>query len=231
MTISRTNFEFLRELGGNNDREWFNANKDRYAEAHENAIGFTEAVLAGLSRHDNLVPTTGKKALQRIYRDTRFAADKTPYKTHWGGGFARATAKLRGGYYFHVGPDDRSFVAGGFWRPNPADLLHIRKQVESDSAPLRKILRSVSFRSTFGELGGEKVKTAPKGFARDHADVDLLRHKSFIVSAAFDDDEVLSESFPDQVVSTFRLMRPFFDYMSEILTTDLNGEPLVGDGR
>ncbi len=231
MTISKANFKFLRELQRNNDRDWFAANKDRYVTAHENTIDFADEVLRRLQKVDLVSPTTGKKCLQRIYRDTRFSNDKTPYKGHWGGGFARATKSLRGGYYFHVEPGNNSFVAGGFWMPSSSDLLHIRKQIESDPAPLRKILKSASFKKTFGQLEGDRLKTAPKGFAKDHTDIDLLRHKSFIVRTPFKDAEVYAESFAADVVSTFRKMRPLFDFMSEILTTDLNGEPLSLEGE
>ncbi|NNE34884.1 MAG: DUF2461 domain-containing protein [Rhodothermales bacterium] len=229
MNITKSNFKFLRDLARNNNREWFNKNKDRYTEAHENTIGFAEDVLSRMAKIDQIVQTTGKKSLHRIYRDTRFSKDKTPYKTHWSGGFARATKRRRGGYYFHLHPGNKSFVGGGFWGPNSADLLHIRKQIESDPTLLRKILRSASFKSTFGQLQGEQLKTAPKGFPKDHPDLDLLRYKSFIVRAPFSDADVLSDAFSAQLVKTFKKMRPFFDYMSEILTTDLNGESLLAN--
>lgn len=228
MTISKDNFKFLRALQKNNNREWFSEHKAEYVAAHENTIAFAGDVLAGMKKIDLIVDTTGKKSLHRIYRDTRFSKDKTPYKSHWSGGFARATKELRGGYYFYLQPGNKSYVGGGFWGPNSSDLLHIRKQIESDSAELRKILKSSSFRKTFGELRGSMLKTAPKGFAKDHEDIDLLRYKSFIIKAPFSDAEVLSDSFSKQMVAKFKRMRPFFDYMSEILTTDLNGESLLG---
>ena len=226
MTISKANFTFLRDLMRNNSREWFEENKDRYAAAHQNTIDFAANVLDRMEKIDTITPTSGKKSLYRIYRDVRFSNDKTPYKNHWSGGLSRATKELRGGYYFHIEPGNRSYAAGGFFSPNPADLLHIRKQIESDPDPLRKVLKSASFKATFGEIRGDEVKTAPKGFAKDHPDIDLLRHKSFILKASFTDKEVHLDAFPNQVVVTFKKMRPFFDYMSEILTTDLNGELL-----
>ena len=94
--------------------------------------------------------------IYRIYRDSRFSKDKTPYKTHFAGGFKRATARRRGGYYFHFEPG-ASFLAGGFWAPSPPDLKRIRQEIEMDDQPLRKILNAAAFKKTFGTLEGKKV--------------------------------------------------------------------------
>lgn len=225
-TISRANLKFLKELAANNDRDWFNSNKDRYEAAHANTIAFADSVLALLRKHDDVETASGKKSLMRIYRDVRFSKDKSPYKAWWAGSFSRATDKLRGGYYFSIRPGE-TYVGGGFYQPASDDLRHIRQQIAADPDPLRKILKSKSFRDTFGELLGEKVKTAPKGFSKDDPAIDLLRHKSLYAMRTFKDSEVTAASFPMEVDKTFKRLRPFFDYMSEILTTDLNGRPLV----
>jgi uncharacterized protein (TIGR02453 family) len=128
----------------------------------------------------------------------------------------------RGGYYFHIEPGN-SFIGGGFWAPNPQDLKRIRDEIAFDAAPLRKILKSKSFITTFGELQGEQVKTAPKGFDINNEAIDLLRYKQFLLMKKFTDKEVLDPSFAKQAALAFKNMRPFFDYMSDILTTDING--------
>jgi uncharacterized protein (TIGR02453 family) len=225
-TISPSSIEFLKLIKKNNDRDWFNKNKDRYIKEHETIIAFADALLAEMNKHDNIETPSGKKSLHRIYRDTRFSKEKTPYKTNWSGSFSRATKKLRGGYYFHIEPGN-SFAAGGFWGPEPADLKRIREEIANDSKPLKKVLNSKSFKETFGTLEGEQLKSAPQGFTADHPDIDLLRFKQFIVVKKFSDKEVLSEQFVKQLNDTFRKMRPFFDVMSEILTTDSNGLPIV----
>ncbi len=224
-TIPKSTLEFLRDLAKNNNRPWFNDNKDRYTAAHENMIEFAEALIDEMSHHDNLVPMTGKKSLFRIYRDVRFSKDKSPYKSNFAGGLKRATKWLRGGYYYHIQPGD-SFVGGGFWSPNPADLKRIRDEIASHDQPLRKIITDPTFKKTFGTLQGETVKTAPKGFDRDHPAIDLLRHKQFLISRSFSDLEVTSPKFLKELIQTFQNMRPFFDYMSEVLTTDANGVPI-----
>jgi uncharacterized protein (TIGR02453 family) len=225
-TISPTNFDFLKQLKKNNNREWFNDHKEDYLEQHQNTIEFADQVLIELSKHDTIETPTGKKSLYRIYRDVRFGKDKSPYKTHWAGGFKRATKKLRGGYYFHI-EKGNAMVGGGFWAPNKEDLLRIREDITFDAEPLRKIINSKSFKDNFGTLDGEQLKTCPKGFDKEHPDVDLLRYKQFIIAKKFTDQEVLSPDFSKKVSDTFQLMRPFFDYMSESLTTDANGESLI----
>ena len=225
VTISKTTLQFLKDLAKNNNRPWFNDNKERYIAAHENMIEFAEALIDEMSHHDNLVPMTGKKSLFRIYRDIRFSKDKSPYKINFAGGLKRATKWLRGGYYYHIEPGN-SFVGGGFWGPNPADLKRIRDEIAADDKPLRKIIADPTFKKTFGSLKGDTVKTAPKGFSKDHPAIDLIRHKQFLVSRAFTDKEVTSPNFVHELVQAFRNMRPFFDYMSDVLTTDANGVPI-----
>jgi len=183
---------------------------------------FADGLLALLNTEDMIETPSGKKSLHRIYRDTRFSKEKTPYKTNWGGIFKRATKLRRGSYYFHIEPGN-SFIAGGFWGPNPEDLKRIREEIAFDGAPLRKILKAKSFVTTFGTLQGEKIKTTPKGFDAGNEAIDLLRYKQFLLIRQFSDKEVLDPSFLKETYTTFRNMRPFFDYMSEVLTTDING--------
>jgi uncharacterized protein (TIGR02453 family) len=224
--ISPSAFEFLKLVKKNNNRDWFNTNKDRYLKEHEAVIAFADALLSEMNKHDNIETESGKKSLHRIYRDTRFSKEKTPYKTNWSGGFKRATKKLRGGYYFHIEPGN-SFVAGGFWGPEPSDLKRIREEIGHDASPFRKILNSKSFKDTFGSLQGEQLKSAPQGFTSDHPDIDLLKFKQFLLVKEFSDKQILSDDVVKQMNDTFKKMRPFFDLMSEVLTTDANGHSIV----
>ena len=124
----QTTLSFLTKLSNNNNREWFHANKSAYQASHEEMISFADQLLKEMNKHDVIETSTGKKSLNRIYRDVRFKKDKTPYKTHWGGGLYRAGAERRGSYYYHIGLEG-SFVMGGFFGPNSQDLLHIRNQL------------------------------------------------------------------------------------------------------
>ncbi|CAN5703462.1 DUF2461 domain-containing protein [soil metagenome] len=224
--IDKKTLSFLKALSKNNNREWFNANKPLYLTAHENMIAFTEALLNEMRKHDHIETASGKEALMRIYRDTRFSKDKTPYKSHFGGGFRRATKRLRGGYYFQIGPGE-SLAAGGFFSPAPDDLLRIRKDIDMNYADWKKVLAGKGIIKTFGTLTGEKIITAPKGFSRDHPAIDLINYKQFYLERNFTDEEVLGKDFLKELNQTFKNLRPYFDFMSDVLTTNLNGESII----
>lgn len=216
-------FAFLKKLEKNNNRDWFAENKALYVSAHESFKAFAETLDRAMQKQDHIE----KMKLFRIYRDVRFSKNKAPYKNSFSGSFSRATKALRGGYYFHLEPGGRSMVGAGFWQPESADLKRIREEIAADAAPLRKIINSASFKKHFGKLEGDQVKTAPKGYPKDHPDIDLLRYKSFIVSHHFTDKEVTAPGFADEILKYFKATRPFFDYMSEVLTTDVNGVSLI----
>ena len=146
-------------------------------------------------------------------------------RTNFGISFHRKKPQLRGGYYIHLAPGD-SFLATGFWDPSPADLLRMRKELEVDAQEFRDLMAVPAFTKVWGNLEGDAVKTAPKGFAKDHPNIDLIRHKQFLFIKKFNDKSVLSPDFQKEVIAAFTAVRPFFDYMSNVLTTDLNGESL-----
>jgi uncharacterized protein (TIGR02453 family) len=224
--IPPTAFDFLKKLARNNNRDWFNKNKDRYLLELDQLINFADALLGEMNKHDKIENESGKKVLFRIYRDVRFSKDKKPYKNHFSGVLKRATKARRGSYYFHIEPGN-CFAAGGFWGPEPADLKRIRDEFSHDPEPFRKILKSKNFVKYFGKLEGEQIKTTPKGFSADDPAIDLIRFKQFELIRYFKDSEVLKPGFLKELNETFRQMRPFLDYMSEVLTTDVNGESVL----
>jgi len=224
--IQQSTLDFLSTLKANNNREWFQTNKAVYEKAHQNTIAFADSLLEKMRIHDSIETASGKASLFRIYADTRFSKDKAPYKTHFGIRFSRATAQLRGGYYFHLEPGN-SFMAGGFFSPNPDDLKRIREDIDFNYEDWNEILTQPQFIKTFVELRGDGVKTAPKGFDKDHPAIELLRKKQFILRHDFTDKEVLQSDFVEKLDQTFQELRPFFDYMSEVLTTDANGETIL----
>jgi len=225
-SIPSTAFTFLKLLKKNNDRDWFAKNKERFVAEQEAVISFLDALLPEVNKHDVIENENGKKSLYRIYRDVRFSKDKVPFKTHFGGSLRRATKARRGSYYFHLEPGN-SFAGGGFWEPSPEDLKRIREEFSADPDRIRKLLKAKTFKSYFGELYGEQLKTTPKGFQPDDPAIDLLRYKQFAVIRHFTDKEVMAVSFLKELNATFKAMRPFLDYMSEVLTTDINGESLL----
>ncbi len=226
ITIKKSTFGFLKKLFTNNNREWFNAHKEEYERAKENAEQFVDALIRKMNVHDRLETPSGRKSLYRIYNDVRFAKDKSPYNPRFAGYLKRSKPFLRGGYYFWIRPGG-THIACGFSYPNPNDLKRIRQDIERNYPDWNKLLKSKSIPSNFGKMKGEQVKTAPRGFQPDHPAIALLRYKQFWFEHSFTNKEVLAPDFLINVNKTFKSIRPFFDYMSEVLTTDLNGESVV----
>lgn len=215
-------FTFYKDLDKNNNREWFESHKPRFKALESEVKDFNEIVKFGLEETDDIE----KVKMFRIYRDVRFSKNKTPFKTHFGVSFHRKKPNLRGSYYMHLAPQN-SFIASGFWNPNPMDLLRIRKDLEMDAQELRDVITDFTFKKVWGELQGDVVKTSPKGFNIDHPNIDLIRHKQFLFIKRFDDKSVLSSDFQKEVIKSFSAIRPFFDLMTNVLTTDLNGVSLL----
>ncbi len=221
--VSKEVIKFLEKLKKNNNREWFSEHKKEFKSIQTDVKYFYQSLMDVLNTHDEIE----KLKMFRIYRDVRFSKDKTPYQPHFAGSFSRSGARLRGGYYLRIRPDNESFMACGFWLPEKDDLLRIRKELELNASEFIEVINAKPLKTAWGELKGEELKTAPKGFDKEHPNIELLRKKAFIFTHEFSDKEVLSTNFYDEVSIRFKAIRPFFDLMSDILTTNLNGESLV----
>ncbi len=221
--IEKDTFKFIKDVSKNNHRDWFAKNKQRYTDAYGNIIQFADALLAEMSKHDRIETTSGKDSVFRIYRDVRFSKDKSPYHGFWSGHFKRATKSLRGGYYFHIEPGN-TYAGGGFWGPEPADMKRIRQDIDYNYTDWEKLLSQREFVKTFGKLNGEQLSSAPRGYAKDHPAINLLRYKQFILKHPFDDDDIFNPNFVKHINDVFKKMRPFLDFMSLVLTTDANGD-------
>ena len=220
--ITTKQLDFLKQLKENNNRDWFNEHKTEFQQHQAAVKQFYEDVKENLETHDAIE----KLKLFRIYRDVRFSADKTPYKPHFAGSFSRLGAELRGGYYLRIRPGE-SFIACGFWNPNKEDLFRIRKEWEVDATELYEILANEKFNAIWGSLQGDEVKTAPKGFDKTHPNINVIKKKQFLFSRSFSDAEVVSNDFSSKIDESYRAIRPFFNLMSSVLTTNLNGESLI----
>lgn len=221
-SITPETLRFLKQLEKNNNRDWFADHKDEFMKHQGNMKLFLEGLKERMSVHDEIE----KMKMFRIYRDVRFSKNKQPYKINLSGSFSRSGAKLRGGYYVHIQPGG-SFMANGFWAPDKNDLLRIRKELESDAKEFRAVIAGKNLKKHWGDLAGDEVKTAPKGFDREHENIDLIRKKQFIFTKSFTDEAVVSNDFIKKVDDGFKAIRPYFDLMSDILTTNLNGESLL----
>ena len=223
LSIPKEVFTFFNKLEKNNDRDWFNNHKPEFKAIEAKMKKVYNHLGELMSAYDQIE----KIKIFRIYRDVRFSKNKLPYKTHFGGSFARKKPELRGGYYVHIQPNNESFIATGFWDPNKEDLLRIRKEFEMDDSEIRAILNDKTFKSIWGNFTGDELKTAPKGFDKAHSAIDLIRRKQFIFVKKYTDKEVLSDHFINDVNDAFKNIKPFFNYMSDVLTTNLNGESIL----
>ena len=223
--ITKSTLVFLNTLKKNNNRDWFAKHKPAFQTEQDKVKGFFNHILELLKVHDEIE----KLKIFRIYRDVRFSKNKTPYKNNFSASFSRAGQHRRGGYYLQIEPGN-SFIATGFWNPEKNDLLRIRKEWEIDTSELVAIIDDKEFKKLWGALVGEELKTAPKGFDKEDPNIEYIRKKQFIFVKNFSDAEVLSENFPGQINERFIAIRPYFDLMSNILTTNLNGESLLDKG-
>ena len=220
--IPKNTISFLKELKLNNNRDWFNENKERFNAILSEVKIFAQEVNDSLNVSDDIE----KLKIFRIYRDLRFSKDKTPYKKNIGMAFHRSKPELRGGYYLEISADE-SFIAVGFWNPNKKDLLRIRKEIEIDGQEFKRIINQKKIKDIWGDLRGDEVKTSPKGFNSDHEHIDLIKKKQFIFIKKLKEKDILDEKFQKELVNYFESIRPFFDYMSEVLTTNLDGESII----
>jgi len=219
--VLSSSVSFFKKLKKNNNRDWFAENKSKFKELELEIKAFGEELKDRLNEFDNV----DRFKLFRIYRDIRFSKDKTPFKTHFGLYWNRLKPNLRGGYYLHISPNN-NFLACGFWDPNPKDLYRIRKEFLHDANEFRKILKSKEICSSWGNLEGTELKTAPRNFDKNHPDIDLIRKKQFVFKINYSDKEVLEKRFIDKIEQSLKTIRPFLNYMTDVLTTDENGESL-----
>ena len=215
-------FKFLKDINSNNNREWFNTNKHIYKRSLEQIQNFTIDLVELMNLNDKIE----NYKIFRIYRDIRFSKNKTPYKNNFGISLVREKPQLRGGYYLHIKPSD-SFSAVGFWKPEKSDLFRIRKEIELDGKEFADVISSKLITRRWGNLIGDSLTTCPRGFSKDHEYISILRKKSFLFKKNYTDQEVISKDFIDKLNQDFLLTRIFLDYMSNILTTDLNGISVI----
>ena len=222
MQLDSAIFRFFKKLEQNNNREWFEQQKPEFKAMETKVKQFGEALKDQLNQHDSI----DRFKLFRVYRDVRFSKDKTPYKTHFGLTWHRTKPQYRGGYYLQLKPND-IFLACGFWDPNPADLKRIRQEIDMDGDEYRDIINEPNFKRIWGELQGDSVKTAPKGYTKDHPNIDLLRYKQHIFMLRYTEEDVAAANFLDRLDTALQAVRPFVDYMSALLSTNADGESFV----
>jgi uncharacterized protein (TIGR02453 family) len=207
---------FLRELKAHNTKEWFDENRDRYQTAKANVLTLIDRLIEEIAGFDpDIRGLEAKQCLFRINRDIRFSKNKAPYKTNFGASIAKGGRRSPfAGYYLHLQPGE-IFIGGGIYMPPSPTLKAIRAHIDHNAPDLRKMLADPDFQKVYGEIQGESLKTAPKGYEQDHPAIDLLRLKSFVVTRNYSDDAALSEVFYLQVVEDFEVMKPMLDFLNE----------------
>jgi len=214
--LQKSTFSFLSLIKKNNNRDWFEKNKDKYLAAKDDMNRFIEELIKSFSSFDkSLADLKAKDCVFRIYRDVRFSKDKSPYKINMGASInAGGKAMEVAGYYIHVQPG-KSFLAGGRWMPPAADVKKIRQEIDYNGKELRKILNNKDFKKYFGDMDEEyKLSRPPKGYDKNHPDIELLKLSSYLVLHDYSDKELLSKNFVKEVAKGAKIMKPFLDFLN-----------------
>ncbi|WP_181308482.1 DUF2461 domain-containing protein [Rufibacter sp. XAAS-G3-1] len=212
--LDPSTLEFIRDLRQHNQRDWFEQNRSRYDAARLDFISFLKTLLKGASAFEPALEGQEPKDLMfRIYRDVRFSTDKRPYKDHICAYLAEGGRKtINPGFYLHISPNDGSFLAGGVWMPPAPELKAIRQEIDYNYDELKGILHSPSFQKYYAGLGGEKLKTTPKGYDSENPAIDLLRHKSWNTTYMLPDEVVTSERLYEECLAAMKAVKPLNDF-------------------
>lgn len=210
--------QFLSRLKENNNREWFNENKNEFEKAKNEFEIFVNSLIKEISLFENnLSGLEAKKTIFRIYRDVRFSKDKTPYKKSFGSYIAPGGRKsIFAGYYLHIEPGG-SFLAGGMHSPSSENLAKIRQEILYNIDEYKSIINNKDFKINFENIRGEKLKRPPKGFPGDFPDIELLKHKEYIVIHNLNDDLIVNDNFLDYSRKIFENMKPLNDFLNRAL--------------
>lgn len=214
--VPKEGLQFLRDLKQNNDRDWFQPRKEIYDEKLKQPLLELAAALNDeLERFAPDYRTEPKKAVYRIYRDTRFGDDKTPYKTHAAASFHHRTLgkHIAAGFYFHFSPTE-FLVGGGLWKPGSKELLAIRRRISADPSELRAIVTAKPFKKLVGEMTGEQLKRPPKGFSADDPALELLRYKQFLAGDQLDPKLIETPQALGEIVKRFEAIAPLVQYLN-----------------
>lgn len=221
MYLRKDTLDFLAELSANNNREWFQVEKPRFDSIWQGMKDFVRQVIVGLSSFDPHIHSgiDASRCLFRIYRDTRFSQDKTPYKLWLGAGISVNGRKLHGPeYYVHIQPGDKSFIAVGYWRPEKEHLAAIRQEIDYNGQELKGLLEELSgFSKRIVLDRDDKLKRPPTGYSEDHPDIELLKLKSFTLSCPIRDEEVRSGQILEILLENYRLMLPFKAFLHQAI--------------
>ena len=209
-------FDFLKSLADNNNREWFAQHRDDYEVARAEVLQILEACIGEVAKFEDLGQLKVKETMFRIYRDVRFSKNKDPFKVNFSAQISANGKKSMNGfaYYIHF-QNDASFMAAGMYEPTPMELAKMRQEIDYNTEAFKKIIYEPSFVGLFGKMKGKQLKTSPKGYSKDHPEIELLRYTQFYFSIDFTNAEVLSPQFPEQLANACLKIRPFLEFLQE----------------
>ena len=214
--------QFLKELETNNQRDWFEANRDRYEKTRNDFLTLTGWLIDEIRKFDDEIPLLQPKdCMFRIFRDVRFSNDKRPFKSNYGSYIARGGRKSGfAGYYVHVSPEEY-FLAGGIYMPTPEQLQSIRQEIYYHPEGYLKELEKEPFKSTFNQHYFDALKTAPKGYPKDWEYVELIKNRSYGFGHHLTEREVLSADFREKCISCFKIMQPMNRYLNRAIDENI----------
>lgn len=208
--------QYLQELQANNNRIWFNERKERYQHLRLRFQNKMDELIGRISAFDEEL--AGMKAgdcMYRIYRDTRFSPDKTPYKNHFSAYLCKGGRKsVRAGYYFHLEPG-HSLLSGGVWCPEPKLLKALRQSVYDYTDEFKEIIQNKTFKTVYPRMEGEMLKIVPRPFPKDFPDGELLKRKDYVVITYKDDSFFDDSDWMERVVADFKTVQPFNRFLNE----------------
>lgn len=222
MKLHPDTFQFLTELKENNNRDWFNDQKNRFLSIKEGFESYVDSIIKDFSVMEPAIQgLTGKKSVMRIYRDVRFSLDKSPYKVNLGASLHNPQHKGNfPGYFLSIGPSE-SFLAGGYWMPDAPILKAIRQEIDYYPEKFESIIHNPSFKDIFGGLGQEnKLKTMPKGYSEDHPLIEVLKLKSFTASFPIKDQELLSDSAYPKILGGLKSLIPLVHFLKAVIPSE-----------
>ena len=215
--INKNTLLYLKDLKKNNNKGWFEEHRHQFEEARNDFASFVEALITNIGRFDAAIaPLKVKECIFRINRDVRFSKDKTPYKVNMAASFSTGGKKASvAGYYFHLEPG-RSFAGGGFYTPQPEQLVKIRQEIDYNFNDWTNIIHEKAFKQHFvnGIEGNGSLVRPPKGYEVSNPALEYLKMKGFIVTQPFSDADLMDKKAVVNIGASFKAMKPLIDFLN-----------------
>ncbi|HSN07618.1 MAG TPA: DUF2461 domain-containing protein [Hanamia sp.] len=217
--ISPSTISFLKSLKKNNNKPWFDNNREKYLDAKNNFEQFVEELLKKMILIDeDMKGLSAKNCCFRINRDIRFSKNKTPYKINMSAYFSKGGKKsIYAGYYFHLQPEGNSFVGGGLWHPEATELKKIRQEIDYCFPEFKKLINAPSFKKNYGELQKDESQmlvNVPKGYEKGNPATDFLKMKSFVATKNIPDADLLSPKLGNEIIQSFKALLPLVKFIN-----------------